>query len=500
LSEEILKSTEQEIISSPMDTIEYSAEFVLDSDTKTLEQTKTPLLDAMQNYYNNPSVQLHIPGHTKGKAILPKFKDLIGAQAVFFDATDEHDNVGTLHPADGPIAEAQKLAAEAFGAGKSYFLLNGSTIGNMALALTLTRTNDKIIVGRNCHRSITNGLILSGANPVWVYPEKLQEWSIWGAVTPETIENAIIQNPDAKAVWVTNPTYEGVISDIEAIAAICKKYDKLLLVDEAHGSLWKFNEHLPKTALECGADAVVNSMHKTGGSFSQSSILHVSKNTKINLHSLEANLKMLHSTSPSLLLLASLDAARAYLTSELGHQDIENCVQNSIYLREMLKNIPEIKCLSGNDKFSIDPTKIYLMIDGLSGKRLESILEFEYNIDIESTTDNGILALSNIGNTRSDIEYFCECLKSIVKNHYSDITYLEKTKYMPLLEPKIVLSPRDAYHREKEDVPLKNIVGRISGELIAECPPGISVLVPGELITEEHLPYLTKYKTITVLK
>ncbi len=462
--------------------------------------SKAPLVDALEHYYNNPSVQLHIPGHTKGNAVLPKFRELIGQKALYLDTTDEFNNLGTLHPASGPILEAQILAAQAFGAAKTFFLVNGSTIGNIALALTLTKPNKKVLVSRNCHRSITNGLMLSGADPIWLCPEKLQEWSIWGAIQPKEIEKAIEENPDLSLVWITNPTYEGIVSDISAISKICKNHNIPLLVDEAHGSLWKFNERLPQTALELGADAVVNSLHKTGGSSSQSSMLHVAKDSLINTKELESNLKMLHTTSPSYSLLASLDAARSYLTSSEGLCKIESSVQNALYVRDRLSKTSGVKVLSGNNNFKIDPTKIYIMIEGLTGKRLESLLNFEFNIELESATDNGILALSNIGNTTSELEYFCECLESVVSRNFSDLNHIEKTKYMPLLTPKTILSPKKAFHMEKEEVDVSNSVGRLAGELIAECPPGIFVFVPGELITKDHLPYLTEYKTITVLK
>ena len=472
-------------------------EQVLSSDLNNVE---TPIVDALEHCYQNPSMQFHIPGHTKGKAILPKFKNLIGKKAVLLDRTDEFDNTGTLHPATGPIEKAQELAAQAFGAAKTFFLVNGSTIGNLALALTVTKPNQKVLIGRNCHRSVTNGITLSGAHPVWLIPDKLDNWSLWGGITPQNIEQQIEKHPDIKVVWLTNPTYEGVVSDTEAIAKVCKKHNLILIVDEAHGSLWNFNNKFPKTAIQAGADAVVNSMHKTGGSLSQSSVLHLAKNSKISASLLESNIKMLHTTSPSYLLLASIDAARAYISSQTGLKNIEECVQNALYLRSRISKNPKVKLLSNNNEFSVDPTKVYLMVEGLSGKRLESILEIEYHIEVESATDNGILALCNIGNTREDIEYFCECLESITNSNYSDISYLEKTKYMPLIEPKIIYTPRDAFHMEKEHVPTKKAVGRIAGELIAECPPGISVFVPGELIREEHLPYLTRYKTVTVIK
>jgi arginine decarboxylase len=252
-------------------------------------------------------------------------------------------------------------------------------------------------------------------------------------------------------------------------------------------------------ALKLGADAVVHSMHKTGGSFAQSSILHIAHNSILDVEQVENNLKLLHTTSPSIILLSSIDAARAHLTSSRGKKLINNAINNSLYLRSELSNYPHVKILSNVDNILIDTTKIYIMIEGLSGKRLESLLEIEYNIEVESAADNGVLILSNIGNTRKEMEYFVECVKSIVKRNYSDISYLEKTKYMPFLNPTIKMTPREAFYKQKEKLSPAMAVGRISADLIAECPPGIFVLVPGELITNEHLPYLTNYESLNVI-
>ena len=191
---------------------------------KEVIKIKAPIVEALKNAYENPTYQFHIPGHTKGKAIFKDFRKLIGDKALNVDTTDEFDNLGTLHPATGPIKEAQELAAQAFGAKKTFFLLNGSTAGNLALAMALTKKGQKIIVNRNCHRSILTGLIISGAEPIWVCPNKIDDWSVWGNIDAQKIEELIKNNDDVSMVWITNPTYEGVVSDIKSISAICKKY------------------------------------------------------------------------------------------------------------------------------------------------------------------------------------------------------------------------------------------------------------------------------------
>lgn len=461
---------------------------------------KAPIVEALKTAYTNPTYQFHIPGHTKGLGTLPDFRNLIGKKALMVDTTDEFDNLGTLTPATGPIKEAETLAAKAFGAKRTFFLINGSTVGNLAIAMGLTKKGQKVIVNRNCHRSILTGLIISGADPLWVVPEKLNNWGLWGNINPQSIEELLQNNDDVSLVWITNPTYEGVVSDIESIAKICKKYNVPLIVDEAHGCLWNFNDKLPQTSLKLGADIVVHSLHKTGGSMSQSSMLHISEYSKINAEDVERALMLLHTTSPSLMLLGSLDAARANLQSSRGQKQLARAISNAKYLRAEIDKMQTIHHLKAGFGFKTDVTKVFIKADGLSGKRLESILEIDFGIEVESASDEGLLILSNIGNKRSDFEYLVECLKKIDTHDYKDIYYLENKKHMPMLTPIIKKSLRDAYFSEKEIIPKSEAVGRLSGEVVAECPPGISILLPGELITEAHLPYLADYDVIEVLK
>ena len=463
-------------------------------------KVKAPIVEALQKSVDNPTYQFHIPGHTKGRAIFPDFKKLIGEKALNVDTTDEFDNLGTLHPATGPIGEAQELAAQAFGAKKTFFLLNGSTAGNMAIGMALTKAGQKVIINRNCHRSALTGLMISGAEPIWICPNRIEDWSVWGNIDAQTIEKHLQENNNVGLVWITNPTYEGVVSDIKSISKVCKKYNVPLVVDEAHGCLWNFNKYLPETALKLGADVVVHSLHKTGGSMSQSSMLHIAKDSIIDTDTVEKALKMLHTTSPSLMLLASLDAARATLQSRSGQAMLDRAIKNAKYLRTRLDNIPRLHQLKSDFGYMTDVTKVFIKIDGLSGKRLESILEIDFNIEVESASDIGVLILCNLGNKRSDFVYLADCLEKIATGDYKDIYYLEKRKHMPMLDPIIKMSLRDAYYAEKEVIAKENAIGRISAELVAECPPGISILLPGELITEEHLPYLNDYKTLEVVK
>lgn len=470
---------------------------------ETLQDTvfpETPIVSALEKYLESPTVNLHIPAHGSEIGILPKFKELVGQKAIKADTTDDFDGLGQLLPPGGVIKQAQDLAAKTFGAEHTFFLINGSTVGNLALAMTVTRPGQKIVVARNCHRSVISGLSISGVVPIWVMPEREDDWGIWGKINPSQIETLLKEDEEITAVWLTNPTYEGIVSDIEEIAKICKKHNVLLLVDEAHGSHWVFNEDLPQSAINHGADAVVHSIHKTSGSFSQSSMLHLSHNSMIDYEDMLENLKMLQSTSPSYLLLASLDAARAYLDSEVGRGRLDAVIKNANEIRYKINNIEGCKCLDVNDGVKIDPTKIYVMMEGLTGEQLKDILEYEFHIETEARTDDGILALANIGNSEKELEYFYEAVKNIASRRH--IYYKEGSeviKYMPFSIPEMVRTPREAYFAKKERVPVVDSVCRITTEVVAICPPGIPVLMPGERIQDEHLPYLVGKKTIKVV-
>ena len=458
------------------------------------KKDNAPLVSAMFNYKSNPMTGFHIPGHYRGQGVYRDFRKLVGDDVLKIDTTDEFDNLGTLHPSSGPIKEAQETASKCWGAKKTFFVTGGSTVANLALAFALTSPCDELLISRNCHRSVLTGLIISGAKVNWLIPKKLNDWAIFGNIEPDDVENKLKNNRNIKLVWITNPTYEGVVSDIETISKICKKHKVALIVDEAHGSLWNFSSQLPNCALNYGADVVVHSLHKTGGSMTQSSMLHLSKTSCFDENKVEHALKLLHTTSPSLLLLASLDASRAHLSSSEGKKQLQNAIDNALYFRQEAKNIDGLSVLEGN----IDITKLFIKMKNLTGLQLEYILERDYKIEVESASDEGVLLLSNLGNSREDFGYLINSLKDISSKHY-EITQ-KNVKIMPLIDPEIVMNLREAYFAPKEYINKKDCIGRISSEVIALCPPGISILLPGEIIKEEHLPYLFNYEKLEVIK
>ena len=457
-----------------------------------------PIISALKTYKKNPCTGFHIPGHNRGNSFSEDIIDLFGSEIFKVDSTDEFDNLGTLLPESGAIGHAQELASNVFNSKKTFFITTGSTTGNLAIGLGIINPGDKVLIGRNCHRSVITSLILTGANPTWLIPKKLEDWEIYGACDPNQIEETLKKNKGIKLIWITNPTYEGVVSDIKEISKICKKYDVILAVDEAHGALWNFSDKLPTSALEDGADIVVHSIHKTAGSMVQSSMVHISKTSKINPNDVESALKLVHTTSPSMVLLASLDSARANLSSKHGQKLINKAIENAKFLKQNLKNIKNISILSEKQGIKCDPTKIFLKIENLKGKHLEAILKDEFHIEVESAYDEGILILSNIGGKKEEFEYLINALKEISKRNYEDIENNEKL--MPMLDPKILMLPRDAYFSPQERVKKEDSIGKICTEIIAFCPPGISILLPGELITKEHIPYLSDKEFVDVLK
>ncbi|MCD8025192.1 MAG: aminotransferase class V-fold PLP-dependent enzyme [Candidatus Gastranaerophilales bacterium] len=468
----------------------------MEKTTVSFKTAYAPLVERLSDYKKNPSIGFHIPGHNRGLAVNQQFKELIGQDAFLVDTTDEFDNLGTLHPSSGAIKEAMDMAALCYGSKKTFFVTSGSTVSNLAIAFGSIMPGDEIIAARNSHRSVLTGMILTGAIPIWLYPKKNEDWAIYGAIEPLELEKKLEENKNVKLVWVTNPTYEGVLSDMKSIIDICHKRGIPLVADEAHGSIWNFNDRLPVSALKLGADAVVHSLHKTGGAMTQSSLLHIGKNSLLDENRIEHALKLLHTTSPSILLLAGLDAARANLESGIGKNLTDNAIENAKFFREKASAIPRVSILEGN----VDVTKIFLKIKGLSGKRLESVLELDFNIEIESASDEGILILSNIGNTLSEFEYLLFAINKIANSNYPDLAHLEDVKFMPLTAVNAVMTPREAYFSKKVRVKKEDSIGRISAEVIALCPPGISVLLPGEIISKEHLPYLSDYSEIEVIE
>ena len=455
---------------------------------------KTPLLDQIISYSEKPKIPFHMPGHAGGKNIHPKMLEFFGLNMFKADLT-ELDELDNLNNPQSYIRQTQEKIASIFEAKASFLLINGSTLGLMALILSIASRGDKILVPRNCHRAVINALVLSGAQPIWFLPEWLSDWELYGHICPEKFDEYLDENQDIKAALIVNPTYEGIVSDTRGIATICEKYGIPLIVDEAHGGHWKFHNKLPDDATTCGADAVVQSFHKSCGSLSQSSLLHLSKKSKFSVRAVEETLKLLQSTSPSYILMASLDASSSYLASEEGYNQLNNTIMMSQELRTKLCSINSLSILHPANEFTIDPTRLFVKIQDLSGDHLADILEDKYNIAIESLNNTGNLFFLNIGNTQEDFNILYKTLKEISSGSYSDTI---KTLPEPQL-PNMANIFESAFFGKSEPIRIKDAIGRINRYPMVKCPPGVCMLIPGEIITEYHLEFFNPYEVIEVL-
>lgn len=337
-----------------------------------------------------------------------EFARIVG-QNIFkydFSEIDGFDNI--RNPQD-IFKKSQETAAKIYDAQSSFYLYNGSTSGILALMLATLNENDKAIIPRNCHISVLNGLILSKAEGVFVEPKYDAKFGTSDPIEPSQIQAKLDETPDAKVVIITNPTYEGKVSDIAAIAQICQELGVTLIVDEAHGALWNFSDRLPTPAIKLGADASVQSLHKTAGALTQSSILHIAKESKIKPSKVQQALNLINSTSPSYLLLASIENAVDFLQSKKGQKELDKTLENILKIRKKISDLPKIQ-VAENEDF----TKIFLKIEGLNGYQLSEKLS-EFDIEDELANEKGVLLLCGLGTSKTKLNHLHKSLQKICK-------------------------------------------------------------------------------------
>jgi arginine decarboxylase len=495
-----------------------------------LNQNQTPLLDALKANAARPHAAFYTPGHKRGQGISPRLTDLLG-EAVFRADLTELSELDNLFAPQGVIQQAQQLAAEAFGAAQTYFLVNGSTCGIEAAILATCGIGDKIILPRNVHSSVVAGLILSGAMPIFVNPEYDAVLDIAHSITPASVQSAIKQHPDAKAVMIVYPTYYGVCGDVEAIARITHQYNIPLLVDEAHGAHFAFHPQLPQAALAAGADLSVQSIHKTLGAMTQASMLHL-KGNRVDSDRLNKALQLVQSTSPSYILLASLDAARQQMALH-GFELMSRTLQLADEARTRISQIPglsvlEISPTSTNltppnppsllgkggilspsprrggvgERFALDKTRLTVTVSGLglTGFEAEEILD-ELGVTAEFATLQNLTFIISLGNTEADIEQLVQGFTTLANHRIKT----EKTdlKLSQLVWDDFItvgnsvrMSPREAFFAESETLPILETTERICAEIVCPYPPGIPVLMPGEVITQTDVEYLQQIQLI----
>lgn len=457
------------------------------------DQKRMPLVEALEAFGRREPTYFAIPGHRFERGVSPELRKRWGDGVFRYDLT-EADGLDDLHHPEGAILEAQKLAAKLYGADRTWFLVNGTTCGNEAMILSAVKPGEKIIVPRNAHKSALMGLVLSGAVPVWVMPEYLEEWGMYGAVAPEAVEKAFLREPDCRAALVTSPTYYGICSDLRAIAEICHRRGAQLLVDEAHGSHFCFSERYPEGALRQGADVCAQSTHKTSGGMTQSSMLHC-RGTLANPAAIDAALKLVMSTSPSYVLMASLDAARCQLAAS-GRKMMERAADLAAEARRLLEEIPGVEVLRGEElpgraAAAADPARLVFSARrlGITGYELQERLFRESGVATEMADWENVVAVVTWANEEKEIRRLAGGVRRAVETAPGRAEREMEEKAAENLRlrtvPEMAVTPREAWFAEGKAVPWEKALGCVAAETAAPYPPGIPLVCPGEVLTEE---------------
>jgi arginine decarboxylase len=456
-----------------------------------IEQQETPLFAALRKYMDENTISFHVPGHKGGRGI-PEFQEFVGKSILAIDVTAGILEMDTVCNPLGVIREAEQLAAQAFGADSAHFLVNGTTAGIQAMILAVANPGDEIILPRNAHRSAVGGLILSGARPIYIEPVIDDYMGIAMGITPESVRKALVEHPNAKAVFVINPTYYGVASDLKEIVKIAHSFDKPVIVDEAHGAHFGFSPNLPLSAMEAGADMSAASVHKLIGSMTQSSILLV-KSDLIDDRKVKAAMNLTQTTSPSYPLMASLDVARKQMAIN-GKAMLDKTIKLCETARKKLNRIDGIyvmgRDVEGSEGcYAYDQTKLAINVRelGLSGFEMEKMLRYGYHIAVELSDLYNVLAVGAIGDNEESLDALVKAVDDIAKNH-SRKNVVKITCDLPESQ-ELVVSPRFAFYSEKREVLLEDAKGEISAEMLMAYPPGIPIICPGERITDHVIEY-----------
>ena len=433
------------------------------------------------------------PSHGQGDFVAPLALKHIGHKFFTCDYS-EIEGFDNLSNPIGIIKTAQDRAAEIYNAKATFFLTNGATSGIIASMYAILKRGDKVLIARNCHKSVYNGLVLTGAVPIWLMPQYNRDWGIFDSINLDYLEETLSRNKDIRAFIMTNPTYEGVMSDIYRISNVCKKYNVILIVDEAHGALWHFHKALGTPALYQGADIVIQSLHKTAGALNPSALLHINKHSPLGTKAIQQALNLITTTSPSYTMLVNIEAVINFLDSEKGKFYLYDIVKNVNRLVRTLKQIPNLEVYSYNN----DVTKILVKVTNMSGFELSDILFEKYNIEDELANEKSVLFLTGVGTTKAKLKKLEKALIDLCANNIK-ITEETPQKHFEPVEPRVRYIPNLVWGREYKEIELKYALSRVSMELIADYPPGIPVLLPGEVIKKEHIEYLSGRQKIKVL-
>ena len=456
---------------------------------KELSQKNAPIYEALQEMRRMRLVPFDVPGHKRGRGN-PELTSLLGERCVGLDVNSMKCLDNLCHPVS-VIRDAEQLAAEAFGAAWAFLMVGGTTSGVQSMILCVAKRGEKIILPRNVHRSVMTAMVLNGAVPVYVDPECDDDLGISLGMRTEAVRRAVAENPDAKAILVNNPTYYGICSDLAEIVHIAHGAGMLCIADEAHGTHFYFGEGMPVSAMKAGADMAAVSMHKSGGSLTQSSMLLIGPAMQEGY--VRQIINLTQTTSASYLLLSSLDISRRNLALR-GRESFASVVELARYARSEINEIGDYyafgrELVNGDSIFDFDETKLSVnTLDvGLAGIEVYDLLRDEYDIQIEFGDLGNILAYLSIGDRERDIERLVSALSEIRRLYKKSKAGLMKQEY---IEPIVAMSPQDAFYAEKTSLPLRQTEGRVCSEFVMCYPPGIPILAPGERITRRILDYI----------
>ncbi|HXD54478.1 MAG TPA: aminotransferase class V-fold PLP-dependent enzyme [Solirubrobacteraceae bacterium] len=461
------------------------------------DQRRTPYLDALNDYADRVPARLHVPGHKGGPGADAGLMGGIGERALAMDvpALTYGIDVG-LDPT--PFEEAQVLAAQAWGAKRAWFLVNGASQGNLAAGLAVAHGGHEVVVQRNAHSSTIDALVLSGMRPTFVAPEIDPELGIAHCLAPEALEAALAATPNAVAAWAISPTYFGATADVAALAEVAHGRGVALIVDEAWGAHMAFHEDLPAHALSCGADLVISSTHKIVGSLTQSAMLHLGHGAGlIGEDTVDRAVTLTESTSPNSLLFASLDAARRQAAVH-GHELLEYTMAALAEARAQIRAIEGLDVLDERitgrpGVFGYDPLRLAVDVRGIaaSGYELAGLLREIDDINLELYGQNVIVAVFGMGERRlPEARRLVEALREAVSRVGLDPGGQEASFAAPPPWGELAMTPREAYLGKQEVLPAEQAVGRVAAESLATYPPGIPNVLPGERLTAETLAYI----------
>lgn len=458
-----------------------------------LSQENAPIYEALERYKSMRVVPFDVPGHKRGKGNT-ELTAFLGEQCLTVDVNSMKPLDNLCHPTS-IIRDAEQLAAQAFGAQDAFFMVNGTTSAVQSMIMSVCKAGDKIIMPRNVHRSAINALVVCGAVPVYVNPGTNKQLGIPLGMALADVERAILENPDAKAVLVNNPTYYGICSNLRGITELAHRHNMAVLVDEAHGTHFYFDDRLPVSAMAAGADLAAVSMHKTGGSLTQSSLLL--SNGRISEGHIRQIINLTQTTSGSYLLLSSLDISRRNLALR-GKEIFEKVCTLAEYARGEINKIGGYyayskELIDGDTVFDFDITKlsVHTRDIGRAGIEVYDILRDDYNIQIEFGDIGNILAIISVGDNMLAIERLVSSLSEIRRLYSKDKSGMLDHEY---ISPEVVMSPQQAFYADKRAVKTEESVGLICSEFVMCYPPGIPILAPGERITNEILDYIAYAK------